>query len=199
MKKMILTSCGIRDKNLIKEFKNSFDKPIEKLKVLYIPVAADAEKGDKTWLKKEYNSILELGIQEKNITEYRMDYEINVMKFDMIYVIGGNSFYLLKKIRETNFDIKIKEAIENGIMYVGSSAGSIIMGSTTKTALPFDDNNGYLTNFEGLKLFNGIIIPHYGEVRKEYIDEQRKIYSDTIYPIEDNHGIIVLNNEIKEI
>lgn len=199
MRKMLLTSCGIVDENLIKEFKNSFDKPIEKLKVLYIPVAADVEKGDKTWLKKEYNSILELGIKEKNITEYRMDYEINVMGFDMIYVIGGNSFYLLKKIRETKFDIKIKEAIENGIMYVGSSAGSIIMGSTTETALPFDDNNNYVKKYEGLKLFDGIIIPHYGKVREEYVEEQRKIYSDIIYPIMDKHGIIVKENQIKEI
>ncbi len=195
MRKLVLTSCGIIDENLKKEFKNLFNKPTEELKVLYIPVAADAEKGDKSWLKKEYNSILKLGIKEKNITEYRIDYEIDVMEFDMIYVIGGNVFYLLKKIRETKFDIKIKEAIENGIVYVGSSAGSIIMGTTTETALPFDDNDGYVSDFEGLKLFNGIIIPHYGK----YVDEQRKKYSDIIYTIMDKHGIIVLDNETKEI
>ncbi len=196
MKKILLTSCGIIDENLQKEFKKLFSKNVEDLKVLYIPIAADVEKGDKTWLKKEYNSILLLGIKEENILEYRMDYEIDINKFDFIYVMGGNTFYLLQKIRENKFEDKIISAIENGIVYVGSSAGSITMGTTIETSCDVNDN--YVTDFTGLKMFDGIIIPHANK-REEYIKEQRKKYTDIIYPINDKHGILIVDDKMFDI
>ena len=89
MKKIVLTSCGIIDEQLIKEFKKLFDKDMEQLKVLYIPVAADVEEDtDWNWIEEEFNTILDLGIKVENVTEYRMDYEIDVSSYDCIYMLG---------------------------------------------------------------------------------------------------------------
>lgn len=130
-KKIVLTSCGITNQNLKEEFYKLLNKGIEKIKVLYITTAIDGEDdSDTSWIDKEYQTILNLGIKEENIKEYKMDYDIDLSLYDMIYMMGGNTFYLLKRIRDTKFDIKLKEAIDKGLIYVGSSAGSIILGNT---------------------------------------------------------------------
>lgn len=196
MEIIVLTSCGIIDTRLKEKFLSLFSKNHSELKVLYIPTAADSEdmKKDREWIEEEFNTIINLGIKKENITEYRMDYELDVDDYDFIYMMGGNTFYLLSKIREYGFDKKIVNAIKNGIIYVGSSAGSIIMGNTIETAC---DENKYLTDFKGLGLINGIIIPHANN-RKDYINKQRKKYKDQIFSIEDNKGIIFIDGTMQE-
>ena len=197
-KKIVLTSCGIINRNLKEEFYKLLNKEIEKIKVLYITTAIDGEDDSNTsWIGEEFKTILDLGIKRENIEEYKMDYEIDLSLYDMIYMMGGNTFYLLKKIRDTKFDIKLKEAINNGIVYVGSSAGSIILGNTIELSLPYDKNDVNLVDFTGLKLVDGIIVSHANR-KQEFIAEKREKYKDKIYAINDEHGIIY-NNEIKEL
>ena len=111
-------------------------------------------------------------------------------------MMGGNTFYLLNKIRESKFDLKLKEAINNGIIYVGSSAGSIILGNTIELALPFDKNDVNVTDYTGLKLIDGIVVPHANR-KQEFIEEKRKQFCDKIYAINDGHGILY-DNQIRE-
>ena len=196
-KKIVLTSCGIINENLKGEFYKLLNKEIEKTKVLYITTAIDGEDdSDTSWIDEEFKTILDLGIKKENIKEYKMDYEIDLSLYDMIYMMGGNTFYLLKKIRDTKFDIKLKEAINNSIVYVGSSAGSIILGNTIELALAYDKNDVNLVDFTGLKLIDDIIVPHVNR-KQEFIAEIRGQYNDKIYAINDEHGIIY-SNEIKE-
>lgn len=81
-----------------------------------------------------------------------------------MYMLGGNTFYLLDIIRKTNFDIDIKNFINSGKIYVGSSSGSGILGNSIDVALGYDDNNVNMTDFTGLKIVNGLIIPHSNRV-----------------------------------
>ncbi len=198
-KKIVLTSCGIINEDVKKEFYKLLNKEIENIKVLYITTAIDGEDdSDTSWIEEEFQTILNLGIKKENIKEYKMDYDINLSLFDMIYMMGGNTFYLLKKIRDTKFDIKLKEAINNGLIYVGSSAGSIVLGNTIELALAYDKNDVNLTDFTGLKLIDGIIVPHANR-KQEFIKEKKKQYKEKIYAVHDEHGVIVNNNELKEI
>ena len=141
MRKIVLTSCGIIDNKLKEQFYELLDKDISKIKLLYVTIAVDGEKDtDRTWLEEEYATILDLGIKKENITEFHYEENIDFSSYDIIYMIGGNTFYLLKELKEKNLAEKIIQAIDNGVIYVGSSAGSIILGKTIETALPFDEN-----------------------------------------------------------
>ena len=91
-------------------------------------------------MEEEYKTILDLGNDESNILEYKIGNEININDFDIIYMLGGNTFYLLDVIRKTNFDKQIIDFINKGKIYIGSSAGSEILGSSIDIALPFDKN-----------------------------------------------------------
>lgn len=191
MNNIILTSCGFRKEDL----KNKFYKIISKeelknKKVLYITTAVDGENDpDKSWVKEEYKTILDLGINDVNITEYKIGNEINIGEFDIIYMMGGNTFYLLDKIRKYKFDKTIKEFISKGKIYIGSSAGSEILMSSIETALPYDENNVNMTDFTGLNIVKGLLVPHANR-KKEYIEDLKRKTKEKLYTIEDGDGLI---------
>ena len=191
MGKVVLTSCGIIDSKLKEQFYNLLNKDINTIKLLFITIAVDGEKDtDRTWLKEEYASILDLGIKEENITEFHYEENVDFSSYDIIYMIGGNTFYLLKELREKNLDEKIIQAINNGVIYIGSSAESIILGKTIETALPYDENWVNLVDFEGLKIVDGIIIPHANR-KQDFIKEAKEKYSDKIIELYDDYGIVI--------
>ena len=191
MKKIVLTSCGIIESELKAQFYSLLDKDISQIKLLFITIAVDGEKDpDRTWLKEEYETILNLGIKEENIIEYHYEENTDFSSYDVIYMIGGNTFYLLKELREKQLDEKIIQAINNGVIYVGSSAGSIILGKTIETALPYDENWVGLEDFTGLNLVDGIIIPHANR-KQEFIKEVKEKYSDKIIELYDDYGIVI--------
>lgn len=191
-KNIIMTSCGIINDDFKKKFYEIIDKnELNNKKMLYITTAADGDKGDKSLIDKEYKTILDLGVEESNITEYKIGTnEINLNNFDLIYMLGGNTIYLLDMIRKYKFDKKIIEAINKGIIYIGSSAGSEILGNSIETSIPFEDNNVNMVNFTGLKLVDGIIIPHSNR-KKEFIDRVKQNTNENLYLLYDGGGVIL--------
>lgn len=191
MRKIILTSCGIISKDLKEKFYNILEKNAEDLKLLYITTAIDGEQNDnKSWVEREYKTILNLGIKESNITEYKLDYELDFNDYDAIYMMGGNTLYLLDVIRKNGMIEKIKNAINNGVIYIGSSAGSQILGNSIETAVPYNNNFVNMKDFTGLKVIDGIIIPHANK-REQFINEVKQKYDDKLYLLYDGDGIII--------
>ena len=189
MNNIILTSCGFIDE----EFKNKFYKiiPKEELKnkkVLYITTAVDGEKDDnKEWVLKEYKTILDLGIDESNIIEFKIGNEINIDDFDIIYMMGGNTIYLLDMIRKYNFDKVIKDFIGKGKIYIGSSAGSQILGTTIELNAIYEDNFVNMTDFTALGIINGEVVPHANK-KEELIKNANR---DDLILLYDGDGIII--------
>ncbi len=193
MKNIILTSCGIIDGKFKEQFYRIINKEeIKDKKVLYITTASDGENdSDKSWMDEEYETILDLGFSKENIYEFKIGQkEININDFDVIYMMGGNTFYLMDMIRKYNFDTVIKKAMDNGIIYIGSSAGSIILGNSVEYALPFDENNVDLKDFSGLRIIDGIIIPHANR-KEEFISKVKENIGEKLFLLYDEDGIII--------
>ena len=191
MKNIVLTSCGIKNE----EFKNKFYKIVSKKslkdkKVLYITTASDGEDGDKSWMDEEYKSILDLGISKSNITEYKIGNKIDIDYFDIMYMMGGNTFYLLDIIRKEHFDKIIDKFINDGKIYIGSSAGSEILGSSIDIALGYDKNNVGMKDFTGLKMIDALIIPHSNR-KEEFIKKLKNKTKENIILLYDGDGIII--------
>ena len=192
MNNIVLTSCGIRNK----DFKNRFyeiilKEELENKKVLYITTASDGEEDDdKSWMDEEYKTIIDLGINESNITEYKIGNEINIDDFDIIYMMGGNTFYLLDVIRKTGFDKVIVDFINKGKIYIGSSAGSEILGNSIDVALGYDENNVNMTDFTGLKIVDALIVPHSNR-KEEFISELKNKTKENVITLYDGDGIII--------
>ena len=192
MNNIVLTSCGIRKEG----FKNRFYEIVSKeelnnKKVLYITTASDGEDDDdKSWMDEEYKTILDLGINESNIIEYKIGNDININDFDIIYMMGGNTFYLLNIIRNTGFDKIIKDFINNGKIYIGSSAGSEILGNSVDIALGYDENKVNMKDFTGLKIVDALIVPHSNR-KEEFLKDLKNKTHENVIALYDGDGIIL--------
>ena len=154
--------------------------------------AAEGEPDDdKNWMDIEFQTILDLGINKNNIVEYKIGKTIvDLNEFDIMYMMGGNTFYLLDVIRKTNFDKEIIKFINNGKIYIGSSAGSEILGNSIEPAIGYDENNVGMTDFTGLKIIDGLIIPHCNR-KTEYIESLKNNSNKKLFLLYDKYGIII--------
>ncbi len=92
----------------------------------------------------------------------------DLLKYDLLWVRGGNTFILARAFHQSGADKVIKELIENGqIIYGGYSAGVCILSPTLKGIEQCDDPNilpeGYKTEiiWDGLNIINYSVAPHY--------------------------------------
>jgi len=146
-------------------------------------------------LSKAFNipdfSLLELdspNLSEEIIIE-------QMKKASMIYVDGGNTFYLQRHILESSFWKVIDPYLEKGCLYVGASAGAIVACNNIRTALwkGWDDPSVAGKDFEwndqtlsGRKLQDYSIFMHYNEAEH---GELVSIKSNDL-----NHNVNVLRN-----
>ncbi len=137
---LILTSAGFKNPKIEAKFLELVNAPKEKIRAIFIPTAAITEE-QKAIVPLCKNDLLNAGLFEENIVTYDLDRIISceeICSFHAIYVCGGSPQYLLNRINETEFYNPLKGFLDNGGVYVGVSAGSIIMANN----LP--DNLGYI-------------------------------------------------------
>jgi len=198
MKTLLLTSAGM---NVKEEILKILPKPANEIKIAYIITASKFEE-DTSYVDKDKKAIIEQGfsveeidIRDKNEKELR---EMLKDK-DVVYVQGGNTFYLLKHVKESGFDKVIKELIQKGVIYIGVSAGSYIACPTIEMAL-WKDQDKNIVGLEGLTALN--LVPfllsvHYTPEYKEII---KKGISSSKYPVRiltDDQAILVRDNKVE--
>jgi dipeptidase E len=107
----------------------------------------------------------------------------------VIYVSGGNQFFLLQQAQKSGFVEVIRNLIiEKGRMYIGTSAGSIVAGPDTYPTYNIDDVRlaPDLKGYEGFGLVNFCIFPHWGSAffKDLYLNNRLDFaYKDTQLPI----------------
>lgn len=143
---------------LISRFQAMLGKPFSEAKVLFIPTAAMQDKTKADAITKRLQSeLLCMGVLPNNITIHDIDgslTEDDAMKFDVIYFTGGNTPYLAKRVKEANFEKIIKKMIYANKVYVGMSAGSMLLMSH------FNVDDIHNPIFEGLGLINAYGTAH---------------------------------------
>ena len=121
----------------------------------------------------------------------------NLENYKAVFIGGGNTFKLLKEIKESNFDCTLKEYFNNGGFVYGGSAGTIIFGKIIKTSSHADKNFVNLKDLNGLNLLNGYDVwCHYNEMKDK--SEILKLDLQTIVLYEES-GIIFDGNEFKTV
>ena len=179
MKKILLTSTGLSNVHIKDKFLELLDVKIEDTKVLFIITAANNPDAIRM-LPACLSDLTDLGILDQNITVYNMHELIShdeIYNYDVVYVCGGETAYLVKRINEVNFKEVIDRFVDNGGIYLGVSAGSVAAGTTYEGGLRLIDNkikvhtdegssNGIITNDKEINLTNNQAI---------YISENDKV------------------------
>ena len=159
--KLILSGGG--DEKQTFEVDEIFLKGVKK--ILYIPVA---------WKNNDFEACKEWftnAMQQHKRVDMEMLTNLtkspNLNDYDAVYIGGGNTFKLLKKIRDSKFDRKLVQYYNNGGIVYGGSAGAIILGRDINIALLCDDadtNDVNLKNTKGFDKVKGYDIQcHYND------------------------------------
>lgn len=194
--KLLLTSTGLASPKIKVTFLSLLPKNPKEIKVAFVPTASRTEE-ELSYVQESEDELVTIGIQKENITEINLDYIVTyeeIKDCDLMYVCGGNTFYLTKKIRETGFDKTMEMFIRANKLYIGVSAGSIIPTPSINAAFiePADENDVGLRDFRGLGWVDFEVSPHVPEiVSYENTEKYSKTTRNKVYAIDHNSGILI--------
>lgn len=200
--KLLLYSSSSSDENL-RIFKDFFDiEPVD-LKVCLVSNARDlSEDQELEEVTAKVHELEALGfrvetldlLQVQNVNELRAQLEL----CDVLWVRGGQVGLLLKAMQESKLDTILPDLLENGLRYVGSSAGSMVLSQHLDAAAhyPDDEAEPHLEFAKGLGYNDFQIFPHAQRFpREEIIDNfhEGKLY----YLVPDGAAIGVDGDQIE--
>lgn len=203
--KLFLTSNAFpkESQKLREEFLDFVNKDVNKIKVAFIPTASIPD-ADKSFMLTDRKELEEMGILKENIVDFNLDKPTSfedIKKFDVVFIDGGNTFYLLEKVRESGFDKAIKEYLKKDMgVYVGVSAGTILVGPDIEIAEPWDDK--LITNLrdtKGLNLINTAYSPHWVEEEEKILKQYKEKVDYEIRELRDGEGIVIKDGDVKFI
>ncbi len=207
MKRLFLaSSINLTAKDIAKQI----GKDPKSLRTAFISTAAEPEDpNDMEWLKNDRNGLIEAGFDLfdytiTNKTSKQIKEDLKDCK--VIHVNGGNTFYLLLQARKSGFDKFIKKFVEEGGIYIGSSAGSIIASPNISIRLEEDvkEYEDELKTFEAFNLVNFITYPHWASefFKERYFDhrlEDAYITGNKIILLTDTQYVLVEDDMYKII
>ena len=204
MKKMLLASTStIYGQKYLEylhdEIKNLFSGC---KKILFVPYARPSGISHLEYTEKAKNvfKILNLDIIDYTNEDLRESLE----KCDGIFVGGGNTFLLLNKLYQYSLIDILKNKINSGIPYLGTSAGSNICGMTIGTTN--DMPIVHVKSLEALGIIDFNINPHYldpidgfehmGESRETRINEFHKFNDQFVIGLREGSYLQVEGDDI---
>lgn len=129
--RILLTSAGLETEEIKNYFVDMANKDMSLVQALFIPTAAINAEAIEV-LPKCMNDLLKCGIPGKNIRVYDLHdgMDINeLQQYDLVYLCGGDTYYLLERINETGFNKTLMEYIQADGLVIGVSAGSLIFSN----------------------------------------------------------------------
>lgn len=211
MKKLLLTSKGLTIE-ISKSLSSLLIKKPHDNQVAFITTASYGEYTNNFLLKKTksflvnlyskinlklfgFNNIFEIDLRKENSNSLNE----KLKNKDIIFINGGNTFYLLYWMRKSRLDKLLPKLLNEGVIYIGLSASSYICCPTIEQAhwKPQDKNNIKLKNLKGLNYLPFIITAHFKEEYKSAVEKNAKNIEWPVVALNDKQAILVKNNKYK--
>lgn len=173
-------------------------------KVVFINTASKHEKVN-FYVKADKNALLKLGfiVEELDVSvEEAVSIQEKIETCDCVFVEGGNTFYLLQELKRSGADKMILDHIQNNKMYIGVSAGSMVISRNIEYVKHLDDPTCALElkgEYLSLGAINFCIVPHFlNPPFKKAADRIIEEYTNclTLYPISNNQAVVVNGDKI---
>lgn len=188
---VLLTSAGFTTETLKAEFLSLLPKPVAEMKVAFIDTASKVEK-DRSYVEKDLEILNSLGLKhiaQIDVAEPQDNWITLLIQADVFYIEGGNTFYLLDKLRAAGLDMSLPRIIQNK-MYVGVSAGSIV--ATPTIAITDDVNEVGMTELAGMGVVEFEVRPHATDSQSlENIEQYVQENDTTVYAFDDHCAVLV--------
>ena len=160
-------------------------------KILYVPLAMDeidfSYDDCYKWFQKQVINVDVKGIDMPRSFEQFTSLDFN--NYSAIFIGGGNTYKLLKGIKDNGIFEKINEYLNNDGIVIGCSAGAIIFGYDINSCLAMDRNDVNLIDTKGFDKINGkSIFAHYTNSKTEEI---HKKYTDYLIEYSTTNEIVI--------
>jgi len=168
----------------LKEALEIFVREVNGGKVLYVPLAWPYGNMEEciNWFRGQVSQFgitnIEQILDPNDITKEKLK------ETSGVFIGGGNTYQLLKCLKETCAFDNLKEYVANGGLVMGGSAGALIFSQCIDTCLKDelvikscnDENNVGLKDTKGFNCINGYsILPHYKKLPEQYPDIQKRV------------------------
>lgn len=143
-------------------------KPCDQASALWVANAVDVEPEHHDWVPRSRAMLADLGfaLTDLDLRDYldnpsAPELARTLASADLLWINGGNTFYLRWLMRASGADQLISEAVANGLVYGGGSAGAIVAGPTLNHFQPMDAPElAPELVLDGLGLTDQVVVPH---------------------------------------
>ena len=167
---IFLTSDGLSQASKA-VFLEHIGKKTDSIKLMVVPTAGILSDSAREGLAVCLSELMAMGIRYENITVYNLELVISkgyvrtysayvseispivrlvtadeLASYDAIVISGGDASFLTAEMNRTGFANEVKKAVDDGLVYVGISAGSMFGAGSFEN---------------GLQLIKNAIIPHW--------------------------------------
>jgi len=171
--------------------------------ILFIPYARPSGLTHDEYTSRAQQGFEKINIKIKGIHEFNNPIDA-VNNAKAIFVGGGNTFLLTKQLYAHKLISAIKNVVENGTPYFGTSAGSVITGVTMQNTNdmpiiypPSFDTFGFLNfNLNCHYLDPDTNSTHMGETRETRINEYHTINKTPVLGLREGSWLQVEGNKI---
>lgn len=199
MKKLFLASLFKDVSQLFADFAN---ENLAGKTVTFIPTAALPDKLE-FHIKYSMELLSKMGliVDELEISgATHLDIVNKLENNDYIYVAGGNTFFLLQEMNQSGAGDLIKEQIHAGKLFIGESAGAILLAPDIEYSKDTDNPLAapQLKTFEALNIIDFYPVPHYNnEPLKEAVDKVISKYGKVLplVPFSNSQAILITGKE----
>lgn len=192
--KLFLTSYLAGTKGLAQKFLAQTDMQ----NILFIPTAANVEEY-RGYVDEGIAALKEMGcvvaILDVATTPHNESVQA-IKNSDCLCVSGGNTFFLLQELKRNGLLDLIKQKVQDGMPYIGESAGAIIACPDIACNQIMDDKTvaTELTDYSGMGLVDYYVLPHNGEFPfVETTAQTIKVYGEKInlIPLNNSQAVVV--------
>ena len=131
--------------------------------ILYIPLAMEPDRypGCLAWAREGLSRVQAAGIEMARSGEELASMEFG--RYAALFIGGGNTFRLLRTLKESGAFEKIQEYLDRGGVVFGGSAGAIIFGADIRSCAADDRNETGFADTGGFDRIGGLdLFCHYG-------------------------------------
>ena len=137
----------------------------------------------------------------RDFVNKKSDLKKLLLDADLLWVSGGNVFYLRYMLQQSGLDDVLLALLENGLTYGGDSAGAAVLGPDLHGLDLLDDPaEAPEILFEGLDITPFIVLPHWGNERyiKEIGDANKELskWNKEVIKISDTQACVVDGDKI---
>ena len=206
--KFVLCSEGFHTQNTVEACVKLVGKPQDQISIGIINEAFAVEEGDKRWVLDNLNSVTNNFSAEIDIVDLLAlsieEVEKRLANKDVIFVVGGDTDYLMSVYQKTGFDKLLPKLLETKV-YVGSSAGSMVVGKRINAAayrlIYGEDSKWNVDQYVGLvdlSVMPHLDSPHFPN-RKESLLQAVGSFEGKVYGLRDDSAVVIDGDDVSTI